>query len=85
MLCRCFAYIGENVVIGENTQIYPHTVIEDGVKIGNGCILYPNVTIYKECKLGNNVTIHAGTVIGADGFGFAPNTDGYDKYHKLAL
>lgn len=80
-----FAYIGENVVIGENTQIYPHTVIEDGVKIGNGCILYPNVTIYKECKLGNNVTIHAGTVIGADGFGFAPNTDGYDKIPQIGI
>lgn len=80
-----FAYIGENVEIGDNTQIYPHAVILDGVKIGNGCIIYPNVTVYKDCKLGNNVTIHAGSVIGADGFGFAPNTEGYDKIPQIGI
>lgn len=80
-----FAYIGDDVEIGDNTQIYPHVVIEDGVKIGEGCIVYPNVTIYKDCKLGNNITIHAGSVIGADGFGFAPNTDGYDKIPQIGI
>ena len=80
-----FAYIGDGAVIGDNVQIYPHTVIGDGVKVGNGCLLYPNVTIYESCKLGNNVTIHAGTVIGADGFGFAPNTDGYDKIPQIGI
>lgn len=80
-----FAYVGDNVVIGDGTQIYPHAVIEDGVTIGNGCIVYPNVTIYKGCRLGNNVTIHAGAVIGADGFGFAPGTDGYDKIPQIGI
>lgn len=80
-----FAYIGENVTIGNDTQIYPHTVVEDGVTIGSKCTLYPNVTIYHGCKLGNRVTIHAGTVIGADGFGFAPNTDGYDKIPQIGI
>lgn len=80
-----FAYIGDNVVIGDDTQIYPHAVIEDGVKIGDHCSIYPNVTIYKDCKLGNNVTIHAGSVIGADGFGFAPNADGYDKIPQIGI
>lgn len=80
-----FAYIGDNVEIGDNSQIYPHTVIEDGTKIGNDCLIYPNVTIYKECRLGNNVTIHAGSVIGADGFGFAPNTEGYDKIPQIGI
>ena len=80
-----FAYIGENVEIGDNSQIYPHAVIEDGAKIGDGCLIYPNVTIYKECKIGNNVTIHAGSVIGADGFGFAPNTEGYDKIPQIGI
>ncbi len=80
-----FAYIGDNVVIGDDTQIYPHAVIDDGVKIGNHCTVYPNVTIYKECKLGNNVTIHAGSVIGADGFGFAPNAEGYDKIPQIGI
>lgn len=80
-----FAYIGDDAEIGEGTQIYPHAVVEDGVKIGNQCIIYPNVTIYKDCQLGNNVTIHAGSVIGADGFGFAPNTEGYDKIPQIGI
>ncbi len=80
-----FAYIGDNVTIGDETQIYPHAVIDDGVKIGNHCTIYPNVTIYKDCKLGNNVTIHAGSVIGADGFGFAPGTEGYDKIPQIGI
>ncbi len=80
-----FAYIGDNVEIGDNTQIYPHTVIEDNVKLGCKCLIYPNVTIYQGCKLGDNVTIHAGSVIGADGFGFAPNTDGYDKIPQIGI
>ncbi len=80
-----FAFIGDNVTIGDGSQIYPHTVIEDNVHLGNGCLLYPNVTIYQGCKLGNNVTIHAGSVIGADGFGFAPNAEGYDKIPQIGI
>lgn len=80
-----FAYIGDGVVIGNGTQVFPHTVISDGVTIGENCTLFPNVTIYQGCKLGNNVTIHAGSVIGADGFGFAPNIDGYDKIPQIGI
>ena len=80
-----FAYIGDGAVIGDVSQIYPHTVIGDGVTIGEKCTLFPNVTIYQGCKLGNNVTIHAGSVIGADGFGFAPNTEGYDKIPQIGI
>ena len=80
-----FASIGDGAVIGDNTMIYPNAVIGDNVKIGNNCIIYPNVTIYEGCKLGNNVTIHAGSVIGADGFGFAPSTDGYDKIPQIGI
>ena len=80
-----FAYIGENVAIGDNCQIYPNAVVCDGVKTGNNCTLYPNATIYQGCVIGNNVTIHAGSVIGADGFGFAPNADGYDKIPQIGI
>lgn len=80
-----FACIGENTVVGSGTRIYPHAVIGDNVTVGDGCLIYPNVTIYDGCKIGNNVTIHAGTVIGADGFGFAPNTDGYDKIPQIGI
>ena len=80
-----FAVIGDGAVIGKGTQIYPHVVIGDGVTIGEKCLLYANVTIYQGCKLGNNITIHAGAVIGADGFGFAPNADGYDKIPQIGI
>ena len=80
-----FAYIGDGVTIGDGTQVFPHTVIGDGVTIGEKCTIFPNVTIYQGCKLGNNVTIHAGSVIGADGFGFAPNTEGYDKIPQIGI
>ena len=80
-----FTCIGDGAVIGDGTQIHPHAVIGDGVKLGAGCIIYPNVTIYQECRLGNHVTIHAGSVIGADGFGFAPNVDGYEKIPQIGI
>ena len=63
----------------------PHAVILDNTSIGNNCIIYPNVTIYKECKLGNNIIIHSGSVIGADGFGFAPSENGYDKIPQIGI
>ena len=80
-----FAVIGDGAVVGNGCQIYAHTVIGDGVQVGEKCLLYPHVTIYHGCKLGNNVTIHAGSVIGADGFGFAPNTEGYDKIPQIGI
>ena len=80
-----FAYIADGVVIGNNTQIYSHVVIEENACLGEGCIIYPNVSVYHDCRLGNNVTVHSGTVIGADGFGFAPNTEGYDKIPQIGI
>ena len=80
-----FACIGDGVVIGDGCQVYPHVVIGDGVKLGESCLLYPHVTIYQGCRLGNHVTIHAGSVIGADGFGFAPNTEGYNKIPQIGI
>lgn len=82
-----FAVIGEGAVIGDGSQIYPHAVIGDKTTLGTNCKIYPNVTIYHSCKLGNNVTIHAGSVIGADGFGFAPNEkeNKYDKIPQIGI
>lgn len=74
-----FAYIGENVKIGEGSKIFPHSFIGDNVSIGKACIVHPSVKVYHDCKLGNHVTVHAGTVIGSDGFGFAPQADGSFK------
>lgn len=80
-----FAYIGENVEIGSRCLIYPHAYIGDGVKLGDDCIICPNVSIYHGCQLGDRVTIHSGSVIGADGFGFAPDQDGYKKIPQLGI
>ena len=80
-----FAVIGDGAVIGKGSQIHPHAVIGDGVTIGEKCQIFPHVAIYQGCKLGNNVTIHAGSVIGADGFGFAPNQEGYDKIPQSGI
>ena len=80
-----FAYVGEGAEIGDGCQIYPHAVVGDNVKVGSNCIFYPNTTIYQGCKIGNNVTIHAGSVIGADGFGFAPGVNGYDKIPQIGI
>jgi UDP-3-O-[3-hydroxymyristoyl] glucosamine N-acyltransferase len=80
-----FAVIGENVVIGENAVIHPHVTLGDGVEIGAGTVIYPHVTVYYGCKIGSNVTVHAGTVIGSDGFGFAENSGEYDKIPQLGI
>ena len=80
-----FAYIGDNAVLGNSTQVFPHAYIGDNVKVGAKCLIKPNVTVYHGCVIGDNVTIHAGSVIGADGFGFAPNSDGYDKIPQIGI
>ncbi|MBS1486673.1 MAG: UDP-3-O-(3-hydroxymyristoyl)glucosamine N-acyltransferase [Bacteroidetes bacterium] len=74
-----FSYIGNNVTIGDNVKIYPHVYVGDGVSIGNNTILHSNVTVYAGAKIGSHCELHSGTVIGSDGFGFAPQEDGSYK------
>jgi UDP-3-O-[3-hydroxymyristoyl] glucosamine N-acyltransferase len=74
-----FAFIGNNVKIGNHVKIYPQTYIGDDVSIGDHSVIFPGVKIYHRCVIGQQVTIHAGAVIGADGFGFAPQADGSFK------
>lgn len=78
-----FVSIEDGAVIGDGTQLYPHVTIGAGAKVGSGCILYPNVTVYYGCEIGNRCILHAGCVIGADGFGFAPTPDGYNKIPQI--
>ena len=77
------AFVSKTAEIGKDVYVGPFTYIGEGVKIGDGTRIFPNVTIYDGCQIGKNVTIHAGAVIGADGFGFAPNTEGYEKIPQL--
>lgn len=77
-----FSYISENVIIGDNTKIYPQVFIGDHTVVGTDCLLLPGVKVYNRSVLGSRIIIHANTVIGSDGFGFAPQADG--TYNKIA-
>ena len=74
-----FTYIGDNVLIGDNVKIYPGCYIGDNVVVNEETKLFASVKIYDDCSVGARVTIHSGTVIGGDGFGFAPQKDGSFK------
>ena len=79
-----FCYIGKNVTIGNNVKIYPNSFIGDNVTIGDDCVFFAGVRIYSETVIGNRCTIHSGTIIGSDGFGFAPQEDGtYAKVPQI--
>src|SRR5690606_5145294 len=70
-----FSYIGANVILGDNVRIYPNCFIGDNAKIGDNVTLFAGAKIYSDCVVGNNCTFHSGSIIGSDGFGFAPNPD----------
>lgn len=76
-----FVSIGDHAVIEDDVLIYPHTSIGNHCKIGNATKIFSGVSIYDECEVGNECTIHAGAIIGADGFGFAPQDD--NVYNKI--
>ncbi len=79
-----FCYIGKNVTIGKNVKIYPNSFIGDNVIIGDNCVFFAGVRIYSETLIGSNCTLHSGTIIGSDGFGFAPQDDGtYKKVPQI--
>lgn len=80
-----FAYVGDGAEIGDNTSLHPHATVESGAKVGNNCILYPHATLYHDCRVGNNCILHAGSVVGADGFGFAPSPEGYEKIPQIGI
>ncbi len=75
------SYIGQNCQIGDDVKIYPQVFIGEDVVIGNGTLIFAGVKIYEGVRIGQNCIIHAGAVIGSDGFGFAPQADG--SYLKI--
>lgn len=76
-----FSYIGAESKIADNVSIYPNVNIGSNVVVGEGTIIYAGATIYRDCIIGKNCIIHSGAVIGADGFGFAPNEKG--EFQKI--
>ena len=80
-------YLGENVVVGDNTtiangvKIFPNSFIGDNTNIGEKTTVFAGARIYSETQIGKECVIHSGTILGADGFGFAPNSEG--NYNKV--
>lgn len=80
-----FAYVGANAVIGDGVALHPHATVCENAVIGENSILYPNVTVYHDCRVGKRCILHAGSVVGADGFGFAPSPEGYEKIPQIGI
>ncbi len=79
------AYLGPGVSVGDNTVIFPGAVILKNARIGSDCRIYPNVTIGSDCIVEDRVIIHGGTVLGSDGFGFAPVGTRYEKIPQTGI
>lgn len=75
--------VGENARIGSGVRLYSGVSIGDRASIDDNTLIHPNVVIYHGVSLGKSCIIHSGTVIGSDGFGFAPSRDGWKKIHQL--
>lgn len=80
-----FVSVGDGVTVGDRVRLESNVVIGSNVFIGSDVTIYPNVTIYDGCQIGNRVTIHAGTVLGSDGFGFAPDGKQYIKIPHMGI
>lgn len=80
-----FVAIGPHVTIGDGCVLHPHATVGEGATVGNNTEIYSNAVIYHHCRVGNNCILHAGCVIGADGFGFAPGPEGYDKIPQIGI
>ena len=76
-----FAYLGDNVKIGNDAKIYPNVYIGDNVVIGDNVTLFAGAKIYSDTVIGNNCVIHSSVILGSDGFGYTPNEKG--EYHKV--
>lgn len=80
-----FACVGDGAIVGDGTELHPHATVGRNAKVGANCILYAHATVYHDCIVGNNCIMHAGSVVGADGFGFAPTPDGYEKIPQIGI
>ena len=77
------AFIGDNSEVGTGSVIHPQVFIGKDVVIGNNCRIYPRVSILDGTRIGDNVIIHSGTVVGSDGFGYAPHETGLKKVKQI--
>lgn len=81
-----FAYIGKGCTIAPGAKIYPQAYVGPGCTVGENSVIYAGAKVYQGCKIGKRCIIHSGAVIGADGFGFAPDAQGhYNKIPQLGI
>jgi len=80
-----FVAIGDNAEVGDGAELHPHATIGARAKVGANTIMYSNSVVYHDCVVGNNCILHAGCVVGADGFGFAPTAEGYEKIPQIGI
>ena len=80
-----FVYIGKEARIGDRVVLFPGVYVGEEAQIGEGTILYPNVAVMDRCRIGKRGIVHGGTVIGSDGFGFAPDKDRYIKIPQVGI
>lgn len=80
-----FVAIAEGVEVGDGCVLHPHVTIGRNAKVGDNTEIYSNAVIYHDCKVGNRCILHAGCVIGADGFGFQPTENGYEKIPQIGI
>lgn len=80
-----FVAICPDATIGDGCVLHPHVTIGESASIGRNTEIYSNAVVYHHCKVGNDCILHAGCVIGADGFGFAPSANGYDKIPQIGI
>jgi len=80
-----YSFIGENVRLGARTKVLPLVCICNGVVLGDDCLIYPHVTVRDRCEIGNRVIVHAGAVIGSDGFGYAKDGEVNIKIPQIGI
>jgi UDP-3-O-[3-hydroxymyristoyl] glucosamine N-acyltransferase len=80
-----FVYVGSRSRIGNRVVLYPGVYVGQEAEVGEDTVLYPNVVVMDRCRVGRRVIVHGGTVIGSDGFGFAPDKSGYVKIPQVGI
>ena len=79
------AFVGDGVTLGDRVTLFPGVAVYDGAVIGSDTVLHANVSIRERCRVGNRVIIHNGTVVGSDGFGYAPDGKGHYKIPQVGI
>ncbi len=80
-----FVYIGAESKIGDRVVLYPGVYIGPKAQVGEDSVLYPNVVVMERCLIGRRVIIHAGTIIGSDGFGFVQEDNRHIKIPQVGI